>query len=452
MATGLLGQIANPQQGQVFERMSDLKSARQSRQATEAATQAQQLETERARIDEIGRASQALLSSFYEEGQQQPSNPTEAARSYFQTRKRLVDMGVPEDALPSKVPTRSDLEQARDQAMTVKEQIDLQQGPEPEQFTLNPGDVRYQSGPDGVQAIATGLPEDRGNDVKASDTYLNKETGEEVTLVRTGQGLGKQVVDPETNQPTIQPVNSENYTKIDRRRVETSQIGGEGRAGGDLTVGDVVSGEPGDFPMPDPQLAAGPRDRLVSIATRIPVVNEAMQAVVGQGDAGIEERTAARLGDEVENLTIMAFKPSDDERVSNLQIELARKLAPRMGAFSTDESVMTDLRVLHERTKSKLDNKLRVANNEKFDESTRLDAEQRALQLGNLISLTGPLLQAAEDPKFAVESMLGSTIDNADPQQVRATLGRMPSGQRRRVLNSLTEEQATRLDEAWSQQ
>lgn len=216
MANGsILAGIANPPGSNMPERLANLRQARST-------TTAQNLQNAQTQIDMVARASQSLLDSYYPEGSEQPTNPTQAAREYFRTRKQLVGMGVPERSIPEKVPTRSQLEQARDQALTVQQQLAMQAEPEPEQFTLSPGETRFQTGPEGTRPIATG-----GREAQETAITIRGGTPE---AQQAQQQLGVQIPEGETFEIKLGRDGRGNVIATDVNRLGTSQqinVGGE---------------------------------------------------------------------------------------------------------------------------------------------------------------------------------------------------------------------------------
>lgn len=210
MANGsILAGIANPPGTNIPERLSNLQTARTQRTA-------QNLQNAQAQIDMIGRSSQSLLDSYYPEGSEQPTNPTQAAREYFRTRKQLVGMGVPENAIPEKVPTRSQLEQARDQALTVQQQLAMQAGPERQFETLSRGErlVETTPGAEG-RVIAEG-----GREAQETAVTIRGGTPE---AQQAQQQLGVQIPEGETFEIKLGQDNQGNVIATDVNRLGTSQ-------------------------------------------------------------------------------------------------------------------------------------------------------------------------------------------------------------------------------------
>lgn len=196
----------------------------------------------------------------------------------------------------------------------------------------------------------------------------------------------------------------------------------------------------------DFEKGVGPLDATARTLIGTPVLSQIFTEFGGEGEP---QRRADRLFKLLENQVLFAFRPSEDGRVSNLQLELAKKLVPSFGAFAQERGSEADLRQLRDQAESLLENQLFFANNPgRFDSETVSDATARAQSLGKIVSVTDALLNVKNTPQVELTSALGKPLDqvqNKDLQNFGDEALTLSEGSLNLLLDNLSEEQQQTL-------
>lgn len=207
-----------------------------------------------------------------------------------------------------------------------------------------------------------------------------------------------------------------------------------------------------DFGNIDPtDEAVGPADRAMSLLARTPGIGQTAQALFGE-DFGLAERAGNRIFTQLENRIVSAFRPGADNRLSNQEMEMARRLVPSFGAFATEPATAHDLRTLRDMANSLLDQSLQVANQpDRFDSTIVRAAQQRMLELGDVLSMVDGLLLAKESGALPTpgrsRDIPSRTEQGQRPSLTPQRVQMLPPEQLQQVVDSLSEEDLQQLDD-----
>lgn len=207
-----------------------------------------------------------------------------------------------------------------------------------------------------------------------------------------------------------------------------------------------------DFGNIDPTgEAVGPADRAMSLLARTPGIGQTAQALFG-GDFGLAERAGNRIFTQLENRVASAFRPGEDNRLSNQEMEMARRLVPSFGAFATEPATTQDILTLRDMANSLLDQSLQVANQpDRFDSTIVRAAQQRMLELGDVLSMVDGLLLAKESGALPTpgrsRDIPSRTEQGQRPSLTPQRVQTLPPDQLQQVVDSLSEEDLQQLDD-----